>query len=207
MTRGDLADDVELGQGLDGRRQRRVGRGVGDDDEVGPVAPSVVAPAMSCWRTVSIETSCSANAAATWASTPGRSATSRLMWYRVSAWPIGEDRQVGVGRLPRPAAAADAVAGDGDDVAEHGAGGGVAAGALAVEHQLAGGVGLDEHRVEGLADAGQRVASAGSSPGAPGPDTRGSRRRRPTVRSQIASSLTTQPISRGRRRRRRRSPR
>ena len=47
--------------------------------------------------------------------------------------------------------------GDGDEVAEDGRGGRVAAGAPAVEHQLAGGVGLDEDGVEGLAHAGERV--------------------------------------------------
>src|SRR6478735_6353088 len=42
----------------------------------------------SCWRTVSIDTSWSAKAAATWARTPDRSSTSRLMWYLVWASPI-----------------------------------------------------------------------------------------------------------------------
>src|SRR5699024_468031 len=39
-------------------------------------------------RTAAILTSCSANTCATRASTPGRSATSRLMWYRVGVSPI-----------------------------------------------------------------------------------------------------------------------
>ena len=34
----------------------------------------------TCWRTVSMETSCSAKTCAIWASTPGRSSTSRLTW-------------------------------------------------------------------------------------------------------------------------------
>ena len=50
------------------------------------------------------------------------------------------------------------VARDGDQVAHHRAGRRCAAGAGAVEHQLAGGGALDEHRVVGLADAGERVA-------------------------------------------------
>src|SRR5262249_38037433 len=45
-------------------------------------------PRPSC-RTVEMLTSWLANAVATAASTPGRSATSRLTWYRVRVWPIG----------------------------------------------------------------------------------------------------------------------
>ncbi len=66
--------------------------------------------------------------------------------------------QVGVRRLARAADVVEPVAGDRDEVAEHRARGRRAAGAGAVEHQLAGRLALDEHRVVGLADAGQRVA-------------------------------------------------
>ena len=66
--------------------------------------------------------------------------------------------QVGVRRLPRAAAAGDLVPRDGDDVAEHRARGRRAARAAAVEHQLAGGLGLDEDRVERLAHRCERVA-------------------------------------------------
>ena len=52
----------------------------------------------------------------------------------------------------------EVVAGHRDEVAEHRARGRRAARAAAVEHQLPGRLGLDEHRVEGVADAGQRVA-------------------------------------------------
>src|SRR5205814_4034090 len=41
------------------------------------------------WRTALIDTSWWANASATRASTPGLSATSREMWYLVSACPMG----------------------------------------------------------------------------------------------------------------------
>ena len=44
-----------------------------------------------------------------------------------------------------------------DQVAEHGGAGGVAAGAAAVEHEVADGRALDEHGVERVPDAGQRV--------------------------------------------------
>ena len=54
--------------------ERRVGGRVGDDDEAGAtVAAGSSSAGRSCWRTVSIDTSWSANAGATWASTPGRS--------------------------------------------------------------------------------------------------------------------------------------
>ena len=101
---------------------------------------------------------------------------------------------VGVRRLPGAAGPGEPVAGHRDQVAEHRAGGRRAAGAGAVEHQLAGGLGLDEDRVERVADRWPAGASAGSSPGA-----RGRHRGLAAVgpaSSQIASSLTTQPISR-----------
>ena len=63
-------------QRLHGPGEGRVGRAVGDDDE-GRLAIAVRSP---CWRTVSMDTPCSAKTVATWASTPGLSATSRLMW-------------------------------------------------------------------------------------------------------------------------------
>ena len=67
--------------------------------------------------------------------------------------------QCGVGTLAGSPAAVDPVAGDGDEVAEDRAGGGRAAGPTPVEHQRAGGFGLDEHRIERVADAGQRVGA------------------------------------------------
>ena len=78
-------------------------------------------------------------------------------------------RQVRVRRLPRPAPADHPVAGHRDEVAEHRARRRRAARALAVEHQLPGRLGLDEHRVERPVDRGQRVPGAGSSPGRPAP--------------------------------------
>ena len=111
---------------------------------------------------------------------------------------MSSDGQVGVGGLPRTATAADAVPGDGDDVTEDGAGRGVTAGALAVEHQLAGGVGLDEDGVEGVAHAGRAGATAGIIAGCTRTLTRRGTPSAPasSVRSQMASSLTTQSISR-----------
>ncbi len=46
-----------------------------------------------------------------------------------------------------------------DDVAEHRAGGRRAAGASAVEHERVDEVALDEHRVEAVADGGERVVA------------------------------------------------
>ena len=60
-------------------------------------------------------------------------------------------------RAERAVRALGQVDGGVDHVAEHGAGGRPAAGAAAVEHQLADRVALDEHGVEALAHAGQRV--------------------------------------------------
>ena len=54
-------------------------------------------------------------------------------------------------------AAQDDAAGRGDEVAHHGGRRRRAAGAMAVEHELAGVLGLDEHGVEGTADGGQGV--------------------------------------------------
>src|SRR5690606_9055146 len=61
-------------------------------------------PSLPCWRTVSIETPCSANTVATWARTPGLSATSRLMWYRVTTSPIGETGSAAYADSPGPVA-------------------------------------------------------------------------------------------------------
>jgi hypothetical protein len=66
-------------------------------------------------------------------------------------------RQVGVGGLAGTAAPDDPVAGHGDEVAEHRAGGRLPAGPAAVEHELARGLGLHEDRVERLPDAGEGV--------------------------------------------------
>ena len=57
----------------------------------------------------------------------------------------------------RPGSAQDHAAGRGDEVAQHGGRRRGAAGALAVEHQLAGVFRFDEHGVERSADGGQRV--------------------------------------------------
>ena len=64
--------------------------------------------------------------------------------------PAGEREQVGVGALAEVDRGVD-------EVAEHGRAGGVAAGAPAVEHEVADGGALDEHGVERVAHAGQRV--------------------------------------------------
>src|SRR5690348_17015380 len=69
-----------------------------------------------------------------------------------------QDRQVGVRRLPRTAHVAEAVAGDGDQVAQDRARGRRTAGTRPVEHQLTGSLALHEDRVVGAAHAGQRVA-------------------------------------------------
>ncbi len=58
---------------LDGRGELRVGRGVRDHDELGVGAAALLA-------TVWIETSCSANAGATAASTPALVVHVEAMW-------------------------------------------------------------------------------------------------------------------------------
>jgi len=68
-----------------------------------------------------------------------------------------EQRQVGIGALPRPAATEDPVPSDSDVIAEDGAGRRLATGTAPVEHQLAGRLGFDEDGVESLTHAGERV--------------------------------------------------
>ena len=67
------------------------------------------------------------------------------------------DGQVSVGVLPRGAAAVHDVAGRTHDIAQYCRRRRVAARAVAVEHQRAGGLRLDEDSVVGLANRGQRV--------------------------------------------------
>src|SRR5205085_9558466 len=67
--------------------------------------------------------------------------------------------EVGVGRFARAERAPHLVAGDRDDVAEHGARCRRATGATTVEHQLARRFTLDEHGVVRLAHRGQGVRS------------------------------------------------
>ena len=64
-------------------------------------------------------------------------------------------RRLAVGR--RGGGAGQQVPGGVDQIAHHRAGRGQPAGALAVEHQLAGRLAFDEHRVERVPHAGQRV--------------------------------------------------
>ena len=66
-------------------------------------------------------------------------------------------RQILVQRDGRAGAASSNVAGFGHHVAHDGGGGRSAAGATAVEHEVVGGLGLDEHGVEGAVHGGQRV--------------------------------------------------
>ena len=114
--------------------------------------------ATGVWRTASIETSCDAEHARDLAR--ARRAVRDLEPDLVAGarGGRGQHRQLGVARTRRALAAEHAVAGHRDDVAEHGRRGGLAAGAAAVEHELARGLGLDEHRVVRAADGGERVA-------------------------------------------------
>ena len=73
-----------------------------------------------------------------------------------------------------------------DQVAEHGAGRGAAAGAPAVEHQVADRRALDEHGVEALPHRGQRVVDGHHRRVHPHAD-----RRRSSACSATASSLMT----------------
>ena len=164
-------------------------RGVRDDDEVGAGAPRRRRRATTSWRTVSIDTSWSAKAAAT-----GR-AHRTVLDVEADVVPRervahGEDAQVGVGRLPGPRPPPTRWRATATRSPSTARGGGIAAGALTVEHQLAGGVGLDEDGVVRLAHAGERVRARDHRRVHADADAR----RR--LRSQIASSLTTESISR-----------
>ena len=121
------------------------------------------------WRTVWIDTSCSAKTVGDRGQHAGlvgdvEAARGSGWASRPSAAPAGRRTPT----RPRPRAPVEPVAGDRDEVAEHGARGRRAAGAAAVEHQLPGRLGLDEHRVVGLAARRPAGGCAGSSPGAPG---------------------------------------
>ena len=70
----------------------------------------------------------------------------------------GAHGQLGVRGLAGSGGLGELVAADGDEVAEDRGGGGRAARARTVEHQLPGGLGLDEDGVVRLADGGERVA-------------------------------------------------
>ena len=95
-------------------------------------------------------------------------------------------------------AAQHQAAGGGDQVAQHGRGRRGAAGALAVEHELAGGLGLDEHRVEGAVHGGQRMLAReqrGVDAHAHAPPTVAVSAVRRCSFSAMASSLMTKPAS------------
>ena len=55
----------------------------------GSVASTPSGASTSVWRTCAMETPWVENSAATWASTPWRSATRSRTWYRVETSPIG----------------------------------------------------------------------------------------------------------------------
>ena len=91
-----------------------------------------------------------------------------------------------VGRLAvgcRGGRAGEQVARGVDEVPDHGARRGQAAGALAVEHELTGRLALDEDGVEGVAHPGQRMGRRGPGPGGPAPRAR---RLRPAPRRPAA---------------------
>ena len=70
---------------------------------------------------------------------------------------IGRIGRFGLRRLGDARPADHVAAGGRDDVAEHGGRGLHAAGARAVEHQAAGGLGLEEDRVVGAVHRGERM--------------------------------------------------
>ena len=120
-------------------------------------------------------------------STPGRSATSSAdTGTRGERLAHRQHGQLSVGGRLGSADPGDLVAGDGDEVAEHGARGRAAARARAVEHQAASRLRLDEHRVVGTADRGERMHPGNHRGVHPRGDAA-------VASSQIASSLTTQP--------------
>ena len=148
--RGDLADDVHAAQVLDRGGELRVGRLVRDDDELGVVVAALLADGLDRDAVLGER-----------GGDRGQHAGAVVDVDRDvvagEGLPHRQHRPVGVRRLAGAAGAGEPVAGDGDQVAEHRGRGRRAAGAGAVEHQLAGGLGLDEHRVVGLAHRGQRV--------------------------------------------------
>ena len=107
------------------------------------------------------------------------------------ARPIGRIGRFGVGRLGDARPAGDVAARGRDEVAEHGGCGLHAAGAGAVEHQVAGGLGLTNTALfapctaaSGCVERNERRVHARA-------DALDAGRRHPSSRSQTASSLTT----------------
>ena len=109
------------------------------------------------WRMISMDTPCSANS---WAILCQHARLVGNVEADVVARVDGVDGQrgnVADGGLGLRRAAQDNPAGGGDEVAQDGRRRRGSAGALAVEHQLAGVLGFDEHGVERAVDGRQRV--------------------------------------------------
>ena len=145
-----------------GRGERGVGGPVGDDDELGVVAAALLAHGLD--RDVVLG---EARSRPRRARRRGRRRRSRRGSGSGSP-PSAAPRRSAYADSPAPRVPASRLRATVTRSPSTALAVGRAAGAGAVEHQLAGGLGLDEDRVVGLADAGQRVACAGSSPGAPG---------------------------------------
>ena len=139
---------------LDGRGQRGVGGAVGDHDELGVVAAALLAHGLD--RDVVL----GERRARPRRARPARSSTSRRdVVAGQRSRPSAAPRRSAYADSPAPRTPASRLRATVTRSPSTALAVGRAAGAGAVEHQLAGRLGLDEDRVVGLADAGQRVRS------------------------------------------------
>ena len=139
-------------QRRDRRRQGGVGGAVRDDHELGVVAAALLAHRLDGHAVLGERLRDRGEHTGAVVDVDGHVVAGGGLPHRAH-------RQLGVRRLAGPADVDEPVARHRDEVAQHRGGGGRAAGAGAVEHQLAGRLALDEDGVEGLAHAGQRVAA------------------------------------------------
>ena len=147
---GHVTDERHPADRFDGRRQVGVAGGVRDDHQLGVVAAALLAHGLDRHVVLGERLGDRGEHAGLVVDVdlhvvPGLGAAHR------------QDRQVGVRGLAGATDVGEPVARHRDQVAEDGARGRRPAGTGAVEHQLPGGLALDEDGVVGAADAGQRV--------------------------------------------------
>ena len=145
----DVADDGELAQVAHGGLDGRLAGLVGDEHEAGVGAEALLLGGADAHVVVGEHAGDGVQHAGLVGDLQPEQVLGRRLVDRADAG-LGERAERAVGALGQ-------VDGGVDDVAEHGAGRRQPAGAAAVEHQLADGVALDEHGVEALPHAGQRV--------------------------------------------------
>src|SRR5882757_5146900 len=111
----DAADELHAGEPIDGLGQRRIGGAVRDDDQGRGVAAPFLADGLDADVLLGERPGDAGQHARTIGDVKSHVVARRDVAHRL-------DRQLGVGAVTGTPAAADPVAGHGDEVAEHGAG-------------------------------------------------------------------------------------